>query len=123
MRRFLLLAFLILAFAGRIHAQCVVENFIDFEGGTNGVAPTSTTLNSSDHGYSGGNLFLNGAGSIFSTSANQPLSLPTGTLCGNSTNYAAGQGSLGVIFTGGAVTSAGQAYVFNLPSQLQLTTL
>ncbi len=133
-RFFLLLLFFVGAPA--LYAQCSVENFTDFESGSNGAAITPTLLVSSTHGYTtvASSSFPNfGLWTVddstvssvlkFGTAANFPLQTATGVLCGNSTNYSAGVGSLGMVGTG-LGSGGGRHYVqLTLPTGLQLSTL
>lgn len=124
MKRFLLLLLASLCLVGTSRAQCIAENFIDLETGTPGNVVDTATLLTSTHGYSGGSFGINDSGGqiIYSTAGNQPLSYPTGTLCGNSTNYPAGTGSVGLQITGTGVSGT-HNITYTLPAQLQLTSL
>jgi hypothetical protein len=75
------------------------QSFVDFESGTNGHAPTSTTLATDTHGWQGIHVHVTGSNILYDTSASMPLLNSTGRL-GDGASYAAGAGSLGVTYTG-----------------------
>jgi hypothetical protein len=88
------------------------EAFINFEGGTNGAAPTTASMQASTKGsFQGGSWDLSHLSSIttFLSSANMPLANATGRL-GDGSNWSAGVGSLGLGMTWTG-TSGGNEYI------------
>jgi hypothetical protein len=90
------------------------QTFIDFEGGTEGVAPTQATLMSSTHGWQGGYWDTSHVKTmVYSTAASQPLQNATGRLLGDGINYPSGAGTLGIKITGASPTAQSDAIKYS----------
>lgn len=121
-----IVTFILLSLPVTSNAQCNTESFVDFEAGTDGANVTTALLASSTRGYTPQTWSITQPSSTsikFVATGNQPLYTPTGTLCGDSTNYPAGAGSLGVEFVGTGITGANEIEIGSgsLPSALRTT--